>query len=215
MTQNLRVSVEQAAQSALAEYLQNEFDPQFGGGAERCIVNDAWPAPDSSLPRRAVSIIPAGMREDTYLQEEDIRSTPIQGQLRLWTFQAAACRQPLQLDVWSTSAAGRDDLLARLSDSLRKGTQHTLGDPLGPPTWDGVLLALDPNKGGFYGFADFVFDGPRKSDNDRGPRLREYRASMLGFCDVTLTVKAPSLVIARGLLKMTLDNTVTGDVAVT
>lgn len=204
MTTNLRVSVEQAAQTALQVYLQNELDPQFGGGTERCIVSDSWPEPDSGLPRRAVSIIPAGEREDLHVQEQDLRREDLAGNLKLYTWRVAACRQPIQLDVWATYAAQRDDLLARLQDSLRKGERFTLNKPNGNPVRDGVLLALDPTLG-FQGFADCVFEGPRKMDTARSGREREYRASILGYIDVDLTVQAPSALLARVLLKVALD----------
>ncbi len=212
MTTNLRVSVEQAAQTALQVYLQAEMDAQYSGGPERCIVSDSWPEPDSGLPRRAVSIIPAGPRDDMYVQEQDIRREDLAGpdsNPKLYTWRVAACRQPIQLDIWSTYASHRDDLLARLQDSLRKGQGHTLGIPNSMPVRDGVLLALDPASG-FRGFADYTFDGPSKTDTARSPRVREYRASIMGFIDVDLTVKAPSARLARVLLQFALGSTTPG-----
>jgi len=212
----VRVSVQQAAQTALQVYLQAQFDAYFGGAPvdpddppnpERCVVSDRWPEPDSGLPKRAVSIIEAGQREDTWVQEQDIAVVMQPDNVTgLYTFRVAACRQPLQLDVWADYNAQRDELVALLDDFLHKGERFTLNQPNGNPVRDGVLLALDPTSG-YSGFCDFTFDGPRKLDTNASPRVREYRSSSAGFCDVDLTVQALTPKLARVLMTMALSST--------
>lgn len=229
MALTLKKSLEQAACTALADYLQAQFDAVFTG-PEACVVSDQWPAPDSGLPKRAVSILCAGPRQDMNVQEQDIRSTPIAGNLRLYTWRVACCSQPLQLDVWATSAAARDDVVARLTDYLRKGPRFTLGLPNADVTRDGVLLALDPAKSDFQGFADFQFDGPKRMDTSDSTRKREFRSSIMGSVDVDLTTQAATGTLALVNLLIALDptlnaptapdftlalNTTTGAVAVT
>jgi hypothetical protein len=208
----MRVTVQQAAQTALQVYLQPLFDAYFlgpalsGDPAERCVVSDRWPEPDSGLPRRAVSIIEAGAREDTYLQGDDIAMVAQpDGKTGLYTFRAKACRQPIQLDVWSNYNVQRDEVLALLDDYLNRGERFTLGIPNGCPTRDGVLLPLDAASG-HTGFADFTFDGPKTLDTSTGARVREYRSAISGFIDVDLTVQALTPILARVLIKMALSS---------
>jgi hypothetical protein len=211
------MSVEQAAAKVLREYLQAELDPQFGpvGSPERCVVSDRWPERESGLPTRAISIIPAGAREDLHVQEQDIRRENLDGEdgnLKLYTWRVAACRQPIQLDIWCRYSSHRDDLCARLEDSLRKGERYTLGLPNGNVIRDGVLLRMDP-RDGFQGYADFTFEGPKKTDTVNGKLESESRATISGFIDVDLTVKAASPRMARVLLQIALDPTTDADAA--
>jgi len=210
----MRVSLEQSAQTVLQVYLQAQFDAYFAANpdpqadvGEKCVVYDRWPEPDSTLPRRGVSIIPAGARQDLWLQGEDIRHSDLpDGITGLYTFRVKSCRQPLQLDVWSRYSTQRDELCALLDDFLNAGERFTLGVANGNPTRDGVLLAMDPSIGGFRGFADFTFDGPNKQDTSTQARVREYRATWSGFVDVDLTVQAATPKLARVLIKMALSS---------
>src|SRR6187402_725104 len=166
MALSLRTSIEQAAMTRLRDYLQAELTSVYGGGdREKCVVSDTWPAADSGLPFRAVTVLAAGDREDTNVQEQDIRKEAFDGHLKLYTWRVACCRQPVQLDVWSKAGAHRDDLVARLGDILRRGERYTCSVPNGNPVRDGVLLELDPNKSGYRGFVDCTFEGPRRMDS--------------------------------------------------
>jgi hypothetical protein len=208
----MRVNVQDAAQRALQVYLQNEFDAFFTG-SDRCIVSEEFPPPDQGLPKRAVSVIPAGARQDMHFTERDVSRVdyPDASPMSLYTWRVAACRQPIQLDVWATAAASRGELCALLDDFLHKGPRYTLGTPNGEVVRDGVLLKLDPAQGGFDGFADFTFDGPALTDTSRSAREREYRATIAGFIDVDLTTQAPSPRIANIKLRMALSATGAGD----
>jgi hypothetical protein len=198
-----RLTVERSASRALAIYLQGELNLAYG--SPLCVVSERWPAPDSPLPARAVTILLTGERNDDSTVEaaDHIASmTPDTSDARfgLWTFMVKSCRQQLQLDVWSTDDVMRDELLFFVTDALQKGSDHTLGLGLrgGDPVRDGPILALDPTFG-FAGVADFTFQGPSVQDSPDAARQCEYRAMISGSFDVSLTTQSRVAIVVPGL----------------
>lgn len=203
-----RCSVEMAACRALRRYLQAEFDADPAWVGKPVVVDERWPEPDSDLPERAVTIITAGEREDSWLSSIDnaVRVTPVSGSSTDVdvTWRVAACEQPIQLDVWATSSVERDSLLADLDRYLHKGEKYTLGIPTGRPVRDGVLLALSADDG-HQGFADFTFEGHRSLDQGEGLREREYRAIIRGTAAVDLCVVTREKRMLRVLLELAMN----------
>lgn len=203
-----RLTVERSSCRALSVYLQTELDAVFGAGGS--VVSERWPAPDETLPERAVTIVMTGERDDTFTVEPAdhiVAMVPdaIDPTLGLYTFMVKACRQHVQLDVWAHYDLKRDELLFWVNDALNKGSDHTLGLGLrgGDPVRDGPLLALDPQYG-FAGVVDFTFQGPSITDEPDAARQREYRASMSGTFDVNLTVQAKTLRLAQASVRSSL-----------
>jgi hypothetical protein len=94
----------------------------------------------------------------------------------------------MQLDVWATSFAQCDDLLARLDDAMNAGIGATLSGVVNAdPFRDGTLVALDPASG-FDGFADFVFDGEEDDQTPAQSGRDEWRATLRGECAVNRTI---------------------------
>lgn len=171
----------QRASNALAAYLQTALPD--------VVVYGNWPEPDHKLPPKAITVTSVGPRrvELGGTQMQTIISTaqlsPPDAIQRLYTWAAEAWRQDAQIDIWATSFAACDDIVARLDDALRAGLGATLGQANADPFRDGCLVALDTTTGP-PGFADFVFDG---EDDDQTPTQSgrdEWRATMRGECAV-------------------------------
>jgi hypothetical protein len=200
------MSVQQAAMKALRVYLAAQFaqlyDPDVE--SERVQVLENWPEAGVKLPKRGVTILMSGKREDTHLDAELVRQTDKPDGINAeYTFAVKACSQPFQLDIWSRYDAVRDQLENDLDDILHKGEQITLGVANGELVRDGVLLALDP-RDGHEGFLDFTFEGPRKIHDGNAAQVNEFRSMIGGFVNCELHVKATTAKLARVKLQMAL-----------
>jgi len=172
-----RVSIQQAAQNAIAKYLQ--------GVLVDCIVDPQWPVPDKRLQDRLVTVIPGGARQDEPLDIKELSRTNVSDQVARSVYRVAACYQPLQLDVWCTSQVSRDDILAQLDDVLFSGA-IPLGAYNPDPVAHGNLVTLE--DGWEETIADFSFENP-DLDDDTEPVLRdEFRATFRGGAYFMLTV---------------------------
>jgi hypothetical protein len=101
---------------------------------------------------------------------------------RLYTCLLHACVLPLQLDVWATYNAVRDDAMARLDVRLN-------GDPMGVaegPGAPGLLLSLGD---GFSAFADTWWDQPGRNDTADAVQTSEFRSTYKGTASFNLTVR--------------------------
>lgn len=181
MTQ--RVSIQQAAANALAEWLREQLPD--------VMVEARWPEPNVSLPPKAITVLLAGSRIDEPLDPQVLHMTPIDSAKALYRWRVAACRQPLQLDVWTTSDVERDDLLARLDDCLRAGPGHTLdgvwnADPLSHE------LEFELGDGWEDTIAAIEFEAPQVHDTAESVQQREYRATIRGDARMNLYVEAES-----------------------
>lgn len=202
-----RVSVERAACNALAVYLQAEFDKLYGDEVphERVVVSETFPEAGANLPPRAVSVVYAGTRRETHLNEEVVRKTDLPDNQAEFEWAIAAVTQPIQIDIWAQYDSVRDQLSADLDTILNRGPVYTLGIVNGSPVRDGVLLELDPDSG-HSGKVDFTkLDGPRPIVDAEAVATNQFRALIGAELDVILTLKATSPKLVRVKLKGALD----------
>lgn len=177
------VSVQQAAANALAEWLRASLPG--------VVVESRWPEPNQGLRPKTITVLLAGSRIDEPLDPQVLHMTPISASTGLYRWRVSACRQPMQLDVWTTSDVARDDLLARLDTCLRAGPSRTLPwDWNGDPTANELVLPL--GDGWQDTVAAIEFDAPRIIDTPESVQQREYRASLRGEARMHLYVEAES-----------------------
>lgn len=105
-----------------------------------------------------------------------------------WTVRAR--RIPVQLDVWTTYEVDRDDIEARLDAAL-----NTAAVAGGETVRQGCLVPL--SAGGWLGWADFLFDAPRRIESPDPEKRDEYRLTYSGQCDVSIEVRAQSARMAQ------------------
>lgn len=176
---SLTVSIQQAASNVLAAYLRTELTD--------VTTDQRWPDASKALPAKAITILMSGPRTeekfDPYLSSttELVPADPAQAR---FTWAVANITQSLQLDIWSTYEVVRDDILARLDDSLHKGESHTIGTFNSDPYRHGVLLALG---NGWTGNADFTFDAPQVDQTPDAVNKSEFRATLRGEARMVLT----------------------------
>lgn len=175
----MAVSLQQAACNALGSRLSSVLGP----GVK---VNYDWPDPEAPLPAKGVTILLAGQADDFLLQPEIISSTQIDSVNRLYRWKVLERTQPIQLDVWSTYQAVRDDMVASLDQALHAGWDGT-------PNCGLVLTLAD----GWEGCAVFDFDGPNVTNSGPLAQVSEFRAMYPGELRAVLYVDAPSPRIAR------------------
>lgn len=189
--------VEQAACDALRLFLAGEFPgvPIIG----------RWPAADKPLPDRTISIVRVGQRKEFEIDKAMTNVTPIPNTNTVTTrWRVKAITQGVQLDVWSTDGAARDDMQGQLDVSLNKGTRYTI-DPsiegLSRSTVrDGPLVAFDPASG-HQGFADFTFDGVLITDTPDAIANDEFRATYQGELSAILELTTTDPLMLRVLLQ--------------
>jgi len=178
------IPVEQAACNALKAFLASEFPDAK--------VTGRWTAADKPLPDKAITILCVGPRKDREISRYVVKTVNTSPTAANVTFRTKACTQGVQLNVWATSGAVRDDLRARLDVSLNKGPFFTLGK--GDLLRDGPLVALNPADG-HEGFADFTFDGPMQPDTPTSIARNEFTSVIQGELAVILelTLTTPRL----------------------
>lgn len=202
MLQTGRCSVEKAAIRALGRFLESCFaeDPYWAG--KGVVVSDHWPD-SNNLPEYSISILKAGARQDERQQALLVSSEVLDATTGLYTYRVAACEQPIQLDVWSTSEVGRESIEASLDDYLHRGERFTLGIETAQATRDGLLVALDPADG-HTGFADCSFSGPSDADTGEAHSRSEFRSMYRGDISVELCVQARERRHLRTVLSLAL-----------
>ncbi len=195
----MKVTIEQAAQNALARWLTREMDG--------VTVSDRWPEANLRLPAKAITVLRAGARRDEALDPEPIARRDVEGAPghAVFTWRMRACTQPLQLDVWAHSDVARDDLLARLEPALNASkarSMPTLGIVGADPVEEGLALLL---ADGWSGFASYWFDEPAITDAPDAVQRSEYRATYRGWAAMQLTIDATSARLARAQFRLVLD----------
>jgi len=195
----MSVSIEQAAQNALARWLTRELDG--------ITVWDRWPEANVRLPAKAISVLRAGTRRDEALDPTPIAQRDIEGApgRAVFTWRMRACTQPLQLDVWAHSDVARDDLLARLEPALNASKARSMPSLAlvnADPVEHGLALLL---ADGWSGFVSYWFDEPSITDNPDAVQRSEYRATYRGWAAMQLTIDAASTHLARAQLRVLLD----------
>ena len=195
----MTVSIQQAAQNALALWLARELDG--------VTLWDRWPEANVRLPAKAVSVLRAGARRDEALDPEPIARRDVDGApgRAIFTWRMRACTQPLQLDVWAHSDVARDDLLSRLEPALNASKARSLPSLAlanADPVEHGLTLLL---ADGWSGFAAYWFDEPAITDTPDAVQRSEYRATYRGTAMMQLTIDAESARLARARLRVLLD----------
>ncbi len=195
----MAVSIEQAAQTALARWIAQEL--------RDVPVRDRWPEANVRLPAKTVTVLRAGSRRDEALDPVVLKSAPVAGASGrvLFTWRMRACTQPLQLDVWAHSDVARDDLLARLEPVLNASKARSMPALKlsgADPVEHGLALLL---ADGWEGFASYWFDEPSLTDTPDAVQRSEYRATYRGSAAMQLTLDAESPRLARVALQQRLD----------
>lgn len=106
-------------------------------------------------------------------------------------WQVAECTQPFQLDVWASSHAERDDIVAQLDGVLRAGLSPLGGfnpDPVG----NGFFVNLADGWDSSNTTAKFSFDSPDYEDSPDSFGRQSFRATYRGTAYMKLTITASS-----------------------
>lgn len=176
----MAVSVQQASLNAAVAYLKTKITS--------ATIHSRWPGID--FPGDAITLITAGSRHDTALDPR-ILSAVNQGSTQtsaVW--QIAECTQPLQLDVWSTSFLGRDNIIAQLDTYLRAGQQPIAGNSFLDPVGNGFFVALADGFDAFQTTAKFSFSGPDHEDSPDSVTRSQFRATYRGTLYAKLAIPA-------------------------
>jgi len=186
-----QVSIGQACANALARWLQTTLSPDV-------TVFERWPDPNTKLPAKSVSVLRVGRRARMPAWQLDVAAVQVigNGPEAQIAYQLGGIEQAMQIDVWATSDAERDDILAQLDVVLYAGIDQTLGLP-GDPIRDGILLPL---LDGFDGNnCDYWFDEPEIDDTPGAMQRSEFRATFFGEARTGLIVFArePSALIKQ------------------
>lgn len=169
----MTVSIQQAACNALGAHLQVKLSG--------VVVNYDFPDPDRELPELGVTVLLAGTPHDTPMQPEVIGSTIVDATHKLYRWKVLERSQPIQVDVWSTYQARRDDLVARLDQIFNGGWSDQPAS--------GLVLSLGD---GWDAKAVFDFDGPFIINSGYSSQVSEFRGSYNGALRVALYVDAAS-----------------------
>ncbi len=194
----MATTIEQACVNALKTYLESRLAPYTTPHVTSFKISEEWPAPDAKLPRLAITILKVGERQETHVQPEVVDVQPAMvgappaphAILRDYRWRVKLIQQPLQLDVWSTYPAIRNDIAARIDEALHQGPAVTLNEPSNislDDFRDGLLLALNPATG-HIGHADYQFEGFVIDDTADDVQRNEYRATRTGSVSAALTI---------------------------
>lgn len=199
----LNVSIHQAAINALQRWLKSQLPRDVQ-------ILSRWPEPNVKLPPKAITILPAGPRQDEFIDPYILSKFNISSTQAQYVWFAHSCTQPLQLDVWSAFDVFRDDLIARLDQALNKGAGATLGGSvIDEPTRHGVLLNLADT---WTGTVDCFFNAPFVDDDSDVVSRAEYRATYRGEARMNLTVTAQSARMASITIKQKLSEQPVADI---
>lgn len=194
----MAVSIQQASANAFAAWLHAQMPD--------VTVFSRWPN-FTRLPAKAISVVTAGARRDIHLDPHLVSATNSGSTDTVGIWQVAACFQPFQLDVWTTSHVDRDDIVARLDGFLRADASALTGAYNPNPVGNGVLIAVQDGWQTAGTIADFQFENPDTDDTGDEVSADQYRASYRGGAGVMLTVAKTTarqkLIIYQQLIKQT------------
>src|SRR5262249_22984312 len=123
---------------------------------------------------------------------------------RLYTWLLGARVAPVQLDVWATYEAAREDVIARLEQALRIGSDETTGADLFEedcPVGLSAAVRLGDNWTAGDNRAAFDCEAPTREGD---AQTNEWRATYFGTVDVPMLAKAQTARLARFRLETTL-----------
>lgn len=171
----LRVSTGQAGAEALKAYLQGQLTSDI-------TVMSKWPDANTRKPRRIVTVIPVGRRQrlDVSQDQAILARTNLSSTQAQITVRVGAYIQPVQLDVWDYTYAGRDDLIDQLDDALTQGWAVTMPAQVATddPVRDGITIPLVTAP--YVGNVDIWLDEPEIDDSPDAVQRSEYRATYFG-----------------------------------
>lgn len=123
---------------------------------------------------------------------------------RAYLWMLGSRTQPVQIDIWSTFEAARDELIGRVEQLVRVG----MTQPDGPNVFEdyapvglGVSVALGADWPDSY--AAFDFEAPTRNQD---PQAQEWRATYEGVVDVPMLAWGQTARLARSRFTMTVDN---------
>ena len=194
------MSIEQAAASALANYLSTVLNTDPIAPVS---VEQRWPDPEKPLPALAVTVLLIGDAQHQLVSTTEPVSSqeliPPDATKKLYRWKVAEVTQPLQIDCWATYDVARDDLRARVEAALQAGDQTE--DWPTPPGLDLALLSAD----GWEGTAEFIFQAFGNMDNPSSAAQSEWRATARGESRVALYIDAVSPRMAHLILRQKLN----------
>ncbi len=187
------VSVQQSACNTLAAWLSSSLDNTI-----EC--ESFWPDASKNLPARAVTVIPAGPREEIWFEPTIVSVSNVGMSNTVSTWVVAALVQPLQLDVWATDEYSRDDILAQLDLALHAGVGRTLNISNADPFRQGVLLQMVDPPWDIQN-VDCTFDMSTITYSPNAVNESEFRATLRGEAQMSLTMTATTPRMATIKLK--------------
>jgi hypothetical protein len=116
---------------------------------------------------------------------------------RLYTWLLGARVAPVQLDVWATYEAAREDVIARLEKAIRVGRDEITGADIFEqdcPVGLSTSVRLGDNWTAGDNRAAFDFEAPTREGD---AQTNEWRATYYGTADVPMLAKAQSARLAR------------------
>jgi len=196
MATPLTVSVVQASEDALDAWLTSQLL-----GVK---ISDEWPAPRDPFPAGGmVTILRVGQCQQTRVTPYVLKQVDDPYDVNsVFYWKVAACEQPLQLDVWTTSKPLRDDILNRLATALTAGKALTLSPAFFAaegisPNQDPVALDISLQLAAPWDHlvAAYMFDEPETSDTPRTNKIREFRGTYHGtaWFDRTVARSSPRI----------------------
>lgn len=127
---------------------------------------------------------------------------------RVYLWMLGARVQPVQLDIWTTYEAAREETIGRVEQLVRSGVTQPDGEDVFndyAPVGLGISVALGDDWPGSY--AAFDFESPTRMDG--GAKSQEWRAMYEGTVDVPLLAWGQTARLARARFTTTLDDAVT------
>ena len=122
---------------------------------------------------------------------------------RLYTWLLGARVAPVQLDIWARYEAAREDVIARLEQAIRVGTDEAVDGSLfeeDAPVGLSTAVRLGDNWSSGDHRAVFDFEAPTREGD---AQTNEWRATYAGTVDVPMLVKAQTARLARDPLETT------------
>lgn len=170
------VLIKKALREALAAHLQTQLAPSFPG----IVCSGEWPTAGKALPPIAVTVTTPGEQQTEFHPTVPHAVSNISGTTADVVYSFGHVEQGLQIDLWATYRAVRDDVAQAIYFALNLPPNVTLGLG-GLPNWSqaaGLVLRIPLL---FNVPADFQFgDSPRTPESSDAAQQGEWRATWIG-----------------------------------
>lgn len=184
---------------ALANNLRAKFIAHFAfaGTATPHPVADGLNAPRAPIATNEASLVA--------LTKSLVDSLSAHFAARMYLWMLGARVQPVQIDIWTTHEAAREEMIGRVEQLVRQGAIQ----PEGPDVFEdyapvGLGIAVDLGDDWPNASAAFDFEAPSRMDG--GAQSQEWRATYEGTVDVPLLAWGQTARLARARFTMTVDN---------